>query len=331
MNPTEITTPKDIKNFATAFQKSRVLLTAVELDLFTVLDGHLLTSSDVAKKINSDARATDRLMNALVALGFLRKTQGKFYNTVHTNEFLITGKPNFMGGLMHTAHLWKTWNTLTDAVRKGGSVYEREINNRGENWLEAFIAAMHYRAIKQAKIIAMMIDLNNVNTLLDIGGGSGAFSIGFINTKNNTKATILDLPNVIPITKKYIEQEKLSDKIEYIEGNYLTADFKGPYDLTFLSAIIHINSFEENKKLIQKCAGSLNPKGKVVVLDQIMNEDRTIPENGALFALNMLVGTEHGDTYTKSEICSWMKDADLTCIEKKETGFGSALMLGIKK
>ena len=204
MNANESMTPEDIKNIAGAFRKSRILLTAVELNLFTLLDGHLLTSEDVAKQIHADTRATDRLMNALVAAGFLRKTKEKFYNTEHASEYLVRGKPGFMGGLMHTNHLYKTWGTLTDAVRKGGTVYEREINNRDENWLESFIAAMHYRGMQQAKIIGMMLEWDNVKKMLDIGGGSGAFSIGFMNLNNNIHSTILDLPNVIPLSKKYV-------------------------------------------------------------------------------------------------------------------------------
>ena len=330
MKPDAPMTPEDIRKIAGAFQQSRILLTAFELEIFTTLDTHLLSSEEVAQKINADERGTDRLMNALVAMAFLRKTKNKFYNTEQSSEFLVKGKPGYMGNLMHTNHLYKTWDSLTDAVRNGGTVREREINDRGETWLDAFIAAMHYRGMKQAKIIAMMVDLKNVKRMLDIGGGSGAFSIGFINVKNDIHSTVLDLPNVIYLTKKYTNQEKLSAHFDYLEGDFNTSDFGSGYDLIFLSAIIHMNSFEVNKQLAKKCADALNPNGQVVILDQIMNDDRTTPANGAMFAINMLVGTESGDTYTQSEICSWLTDAGLSCVEKKETGFGSAIMLGKK-
>jgi len=321
-------TPEEIKNIAAAFQKSRILLSAIELDIFTTLDGHLLTSEDTAKKINADSRGTDRLMNALVASGFLRKTKNKFYNTEHASEFLVKGKPGYMGGLLHTNHLYQTWGTLTDAVRKGGTVRERDIDKRGNEWTDAFISAMHYRGMKQAKIIAMMIDLQNVKRMLDIGGGSGAFSIGFVNANKKIHSTVLDLPNVIPLTKQYVEKENLTDNFSYIEGDFNTTDFGSGYDLILLSAIVHMNSFEANKELVKKCAQSLNKNGQLIILDHIMNEDRTEPAGGALFAINMLVGTEHGDTYTESEMCSWFSDAGLSCVEKRETSFGISLILG---
>lgn len=324
-------TPDEIKKLAGSFQQSRILLTAFELDIFTILDEHLLTSAQVAEKINADERGTDRLMNALSTFDFLHKTKNKFFNSEHSSRYLVKGKPGYMGGLMHTNHLWNTWSTLTDAVKKGSTVIEKDINKRGDEWLEAFIAAMHNRGTVQAKIISMMLDLTNVKQVLDVGGGSGAFSMTMVKSNEIMRGIIFDLPNVIPIAKKYVEEEKLLDRFDFIAGNYLTDNFEMGNDLILLSAIIHINSFEENKELIAKCAESLNPGGQVVIYDQIMDEDRITPPNGAVFALNMLVGTEKGDTYTQSEIKSWFESAGLTDVEFKNTSFGSSLMIARKK
>lgn len=322
--------PEEIRSLANSFQQSRILLTTVELDLFTVLDKHMLSSKEVAVKINADERATDRLMNALVALGFLRKVHGKFYNCENASNYLVKGKPEFMGGLYHSLGLWDTWSSLTESVKAGTSVAERKSSSTGINWSEAFIAAMHYRGVKEAKIISLMLALSNVNRMLDIGGGSAAFSMEFIKQNPKMHTVVFDLPHIIPITKKYVDNEKLNDKIELMEGNYLTDNFGKDYDLIFLSAIVHINSFEENKMLIKKCYDSLNANGQIVIKDWIMNEERTEPAGGALFALNMLVGTEKGDTYTESEMKNWLLGAGIKKIERKDTSFGSSLMIGYK-
>jgi hypothetical protein len=100
--------------------------------------------------------------------------------------------------------------------------------------------------------------------------------------------------------------------------------------MVFLSAVIHSNSYDVNRRLIKKCADAVNSGGQVVVLDFIMDEDRINPASGAFFALNMLVGTESGDTYTESEVRQWMTDAGLQEITRKDTGFGSALVIGRK-
>ncbi len=323
--------PEEIRALANSFQQSRILLSAIELGLFTTLDKQMLPSKEVAKKINADERATDRLMNALVALGFLRKVHGKFFNSENASQYLVKNKPEFMGGLFHSLGLWNTWSSLTESVKAGTSAAERKPSPGGVDWLESFIGAMHYRGVKEAKITALMLDLSASKKMLDVGGGSGAFAMEFIKKNSSMSAVVFDLPNVIPITSRYVEQEKMDDKISYLSGDYLVDDFGGGYDLIFLSAIVHINSFDENNLLIKKCYNSLNTDGQIVIKDWVMNEDRTEPAGGAFFALNMLVGTERGDTYTETEMKNWFTNAGIKKIERKNTSFGSSLMIGYKE
>ena len=136
--PNEYFKPEEIRALANSFQQSRILLTALELDIFSMLDKKILGSAEVAEIIKTDARATDRLMNALVALGFLRKVHGKFYNSENASQYLVKDKPEFMGGLFHSIGLWQMWGTLTDAVKKGKSVAERKPSPSGIDWQQPF-------------------------------------------------------------------------------------------------------------------------------------------------------------------------------------------------
>ena len=326
----EVKSAEDIRELANLFWESRTFLTAIELKIFTVLDKHLMTSDEVAKKLNADSRATNRLMNAICSMGILKKVHGKFYNSDLSSKYLVEGKPEFMGGLYHTNNLWDSWSHLTDSVIKGSSAVDDEDKTDGDNWVEAFISAMHYRGVNQGKILAMMIDLTDVKRMLDVGGGSAAFSIEFVKRNPAINAVVLDLPYVIPITKKYVAESGLTDKFNFIEGDYLAKDFEDSYDLILLSAIVHINNYEQNKMLIKKCADALNKNGMIVISDFVMNDDRTKPYHGALFALNMLVGTADGDTYTEKEIREWFESAGLSKIERKNTSFGSDLMIAVK-
>jgi ubiquinone/menaquinone biosynthesis C-methylase UbiE len=323
-------TPESIREYINHYQKSRVLLTTFELDIFSLLDKSPLTSAEVAKKIKTDARATDRLMNAACALGFLEKKNNKFKNTNPSGKYFVKGKAEYMSGLMHTVGQWQTWSTLTECVKKGGSVYSRPktINNRDHKWLEAFIGAMHYRASRQAAGIVSKLDLKKVKKVLDVGGGSGAFAMAFVKANKNISATVFDLPNVTPITQKYIRESKMSDKVRTISGDYNTTAFPKGFDLIFLSAIVHINSFEGNVKLINKCASALNPGGRIVIQDQVMDDDRILPVGGALFALNMLVGTEEGDTYTEKEMRQWFTKTGLRFDGRIEVFMGNSLIIG---
>jgi len=269
-------------------------------------------------------------MNVLCAMGILRKVHGKFYNSDLSSKYLVEGKPDFMGNLYHTNNLWDNWSHLTDSVIKGTSAVTNKSKSEKDDWVESFIGAMHYRGVHQGKILAMMIDLTNVKTMFDVGGGSAAFAIEIVKRNPAIFATVLDLPYVIPITKRYVNEAALVEKFSFIEGDYLIKDFEGNYDLILLSAIVHINNCEQNKMLIKKCADALNKNGMIVINDFIMSNDRTKPYHGALFSLNMLVGTANGDTYTEAEMREWFESAELKKIERKNTSFGSDLMTAVK-
>lgn len=321
----------DILKIAMAFQRSRVLLTAYELGLFSVLGTNTKSSHEVANMLGTDHRATDRLMNALCAMGLLTKNKDLFSNTKTSGRFLVKESPDFMGGLMHTVHLWDTWSTMTRAVYQGGSILKEDFDDRGKDWLEAFIAAMHWRAIRNAGDIISLIDLSGVSKVLDVGGGSGAYAMAFVKADPNIRATIFDLPGVVPLTQGYIQQAGLSECVQTFAGNYLTDELGMGFDLVFISAVIHSNSGDENRMLIGKAVKALNPGGKVVIQDFIINEDRTGPTWSVLFALNMLVATKGGDAYTEAEVRSWMTDVGLSRISRKDTAFGTSLMVGVKE
>ncbi len=320
--------PQEFLDIIYGFQTSRILLTSLELEIFTVISEGAKSSEDVSKLISSDIKATDRLMNALCALNLLEKYNGKFSNTNFSSKFLVKGKPDFISNMMHAVNLWDSWSRLTSIVRNGKGT--SKVTSGSKNWLENFIEAMHYRALKQVPGDIDMLDLTNVHTVLDVGGGSGAYSMGFVKAKEDINAVVFDLPDVVPLTQKYISNAGLQDKIKTIKGNYLHDDLGSGYDLIFLSAIVHSNSFDENKRLIQKSADALNSGGQIVIQDFAMNEERTSPASGTFFALNMLVNTQGGDTYTEKEIYSWLENADLKEIKTNITSRGGAQIVGRK-
>jgi hypothetical protein len=322
--------PNSIREFAASFQKSRILLTGFELDIFTNIDESGTTSNHIAKKLYLNEHACERLMNALVSLGFLTKQNNSFFNTPDSFAFLSKKSSDYLGGLMHSNHLWNTWSNLTQVVKTGKSAHPAEINERGEGWLFPFINAMHDRARKQAPQQLAKIDLSGISSILDVGGGSGAYSMEFVSKKPEIEAIVFDLPNVVHITKKFLDKEGFSNKIKTYSGDYTTDDLPKGFDLVFLSAIIHSNSLEINRELIRKCFNSLNQNGKIIIQDWIMNNDRTQPVAGAVFAINMLVGTEAGDCFTEQEVTEMLKDAGFENISRIEFETGLSQMIAQK-
>ncbi len=317
---------KEIQDIASGFQKSRILLSAFELNIFSVIEGNSYNAKEISEKINCSLRGTTKLLDALVAIGILHKAGTSYFNTELGSRYLVKGKDEYMAGLGHTSDTWNMWHNLTDAVKSGTMVNYSEINERGPEWLEYFIGAMHSRGVYQASIFSNILDFNGVNKILDLGGGSGAFLNSFLDKAKEAKGVLFDLPNVIPISKKFVEKSANSNRIEFVEGSFETDDIGSGYDFIFLSAIIHMLSYEANKSLIIKCADALNENGKIVISDYIVSEDRTRPERGALFAINMLVDTSEGDTYTEQEVNEWAENAGLTLQNSINTPFQSSLI-----
>jgi Methylase involved in ubiquinone/menaquinone biosynthesis len=296
-----------------AFQESRVLLTALELDVFAAL-GEGATAAELSLKLGTDPRATEMLLNALVAVGALLKRDGVFRCT---EESKALGPARM--GLMHMVHLWDTWSTLTECVKSGKTTASRGPESFPEARTRAFIAAMHARAKENAEQTARLSGIRDAKRMLDVGGGSGAYSIAFAKSCPELNAEILDLGAVVPLAEEYIRGAGLQSRIRVRSGDMRTADFGEGFDLVLLSAVCHMWSEDENRALIKRCARALVPGGHLVIREFILEQDRTAPPFAAIFAINMLVGTEHGNSYTEGQYRTWMTDAGFGAIVRPDS------------
>ena len=297
-----------------SFQESRVLLTALELDVFNAL-GEGATAPETAGRIEAEPRATEMLLNALVALGALEKQQGVFRCTA---EAKVLGPAR--AGLMHTVHLWETWSTLTACVKSGTTQRQSRGHKAPREWTEAFIGAMHARAHPSAAAMVRTIGAEGVGRLLDIGGGPATFAIAFAEANPALNAEVLDLESVVPIAERNIREAGLSARVTARSGDLRTDPFGEGFDLILASAICHMLSEAENQDLFRRCAKALAPGGRLAIRDFILDPERTSPRNAALFALNMLVGTQRGNAYTEAEYRQWLEIAGFTTVTRHQNG-----------
>ena len=291
-----------------SFWKGRVILTAAELDIFTHLDGAPMTSKTTARKVGADVRALDRLLNALCALGFLEK-DGDVFRLSPRGELLSARHPQTVRPMvMHFIGLWNNWSSLTDVVRQG-----RPAKHSGFDWDEearnAFIGAMDAIGRDLSMTIADFFDGTRFKCLLDIGGASGTYTIAFLKKNPAMKAILFDLEPVTPIARERIQAEGLTDRVKIVPGNFYKDELPSNVDLALLSAIIHQNSPAQNLDLFKRIYRALDPGGSLLIRDHIMEPSRTEPAAGTFFAINMLVGTEGGDTYTFAEIKVGLEEA----------------------
>jgi len=320
--------PDDFQQAVRGFQPSRVLLTAIELDAFTAV-GKGSSADDVSATLGTDRRATEMLLDALSALELLRKKAGIYSNTPMSERYLVAGaRDDSRAALMHSVNLWTRWSTLTECVRKGTSVTYREMAERGDEWTTAFIAAMHRNASSRAPLVVRAAGIENARRMLDVGGGSGAYAIAFARTIPDLRVEVFDLPTVLPIAQSHIDEAGLADRISTRSGDLRTDDFGGGFDFVLLSAICHMLGPVANEDLLGRCFSALSPGGTILIQDFILEPDRTSPRSAALFALNMLVGTPEGSTYTSEEYRSWLDKAGFVDARHIRLPGPSGLMLG---
>jgi (2Fe-2S) ferredoxin/2-polyprenyl-3-methyl-5-hydroxy-6-metoxy-1,4-benzoquinol methylase/DNA-binding CsgD family transcriptional regulator len=323
--------PDELNQTLRAYMESRALLTALELDIFTAV-GSGATAAEVAQKISTHPRATEMLLNALAAMGMLTKQQGVFRDTAMTARFFAEGsKDNARPGLIHIANIWHRWSNLTDSVRAGTAVGHQEMAQRGEDWTKPFIAAMHRNAADRAPLVVKAVGDLGGEKMLDVGGGSAAYSIAFARAHAMLHATVLDLPPVLPIAQGHINEAGLAGRVETRAGDLRRDELGTGFNLVLVSAICHMLSPEENQDLLRRCFAALAPQGRVVIQDFILEPDKTSPKQAALFALNMLVGTPAGSTYSYEEYTAWMNEAGFHEVREIRLPGPSSLMVGMRR
>ena len=203
-----------------------------------------------------------------------------------------------------------------------------EMRERDDDWTVPFIAAMHRGAAARAPPVVEAVGAGSVTRMLDVGGGSGAYAIAFAQANPKLTAEVLDLPTVLPITQTHIDEAGLTQRVTTRSGDLRSDDFGSGYDLVLLSSICHMLGAEGNRDLLKRAAKALAPGGRVVIQDFILEPDRTRPRQAVLFAINMLVGTEAGSTYTAEEYAAWLGAAGLGAVRRVRLGGPADLMVG---
>jgi precorrin-6B methylase 2 len=295
-------TEQEILDFTRTFQPVCVLTAAVALDVFSPLREKPMTAGALANELGTDLRATTILLDALVALEFLSK-QGEIYSVPENVAGLLTEQSddNVLPMIRHQANCLRRWAELAK-VAQTGKCAETDPSVRGADADRAdFIGAMNLISKPIAVGVIDKIKPSKFRHMLDVGGGPGTWSIAFLQAATEARATLFDLPAVVSIAKKNFAEAGLTDRVTLVGGDFYTDALPEGADLAWLGAICHQNSRQQNRDLFTNVHNALAGGGVVVIRDVIMDSSHTKPVGGALFAVNMLVATEGGGTYTFDE------------------------------
>jgi hypothetical protein len=299
-----------------SYWKSCTLHAGVKMDVFSLIGDQELMGKEVATKLGADTEGTKRLLNALTAMGLLRKKKDRYANTPESKALLVKDSPDYVGHIIvHHHHLVYAWSQLPQAVQSGEQVRERSSFSEGEE-RENFLMGMFNLAMNIAPRLADQIDLEGRRHILDLGGGPGTYAIHFCLANPDLRGTVYDLPTTRPFALRTIERFKLGNRIDFMDGDYIEKGIKGSYDVAWLSHILHGEGPEDCQKILQKTVSVLEPSGLILVHDFILNDDFDGPLFPTLFSLNMLINTPEGQSYSENQLCSMLAKAGVKEIER---------------
>ena len=311
--------PEHILQIGMGFFASKTLLTAVNMQLFTLLAQEPLTAGEIKLKLGLHQRSYLDFLDSLVALGMLQRSgigeDAIYSNTEETNIFLDKNKPSYIGGIleMSNGRLYKFWNNLEDGLKTG--LPQNELKNGNlknqfyeiysdENKLTEFLRAM--AGIQMGPFMALIkqFDFSDYTSFCDVGGGSGALCIQVAANYPGIRCINFDLPEVEKIAKKTIENSGLSSRIKTFSGDFFMVNLPNS-DVIAMGNILHDWNEEEKLILFKKAYDALPRGGAFICIENIIDNDRSKNVFGLLMSLNMLIETRAGFDFTFNDFDQW--------------------------
>jgi hypothetical protein len=331
-------TPDHILQTGLAFWASKTLLTAVEMELFTDLAKHPGDLASVQGRMGLHPRGARDFLDALVALGFLKRENGIYSNTPETDLFLDKAKPSYIGGILEMANhrLFRYWGELTTAVRTGESQNESKGGHDPFKALYAdpaklreFLRAMSGVSRGANMTIAKQFPWANYKSCADIGTAQGDLVTQITLAHPHLRGIGFDLPEVGPIFEEYITANGLADRVSFTGGSFFTDELPKA-DVLLFGHILHDWDLETKLMLLRKAYAALPEGGVVIVYDSIIDDERQQNAFGLLMSLNMLIETPGGFDYTGADCIGWMQQVGFKDCRVEHLIGPDSMVIGIK-
>jgi ubiquinone/menaquinone biosynthesis C-methylase UbiE len=329
-------TPERLMQFGFAYAPPLIIGAAVSNRVFDTLAKGGKTAEEVSKETGSSVRGLHAVMNALVGLELLKKDrQGKYSLTPESESFLVSGKPGTLAGFfpMNMRRLIPHWLKLDEIVRTGKPPEARNQEEAGTNFFSELVENIIPMSYGSAQALAHHLGVANAKDelrVLDLAAGSGIWGIALAQRSPRVRVTAVDWSGMIPTTKRITQKFGVADRFNFIEGDLLEADFGNGYNVATLGHILHSEGEQRSRQLLKKTFGALKTGGTIAIGEWLVNDERTEPLPALMFAVQMIVNTEQGDTFSFNEIKGWLEEAGFKNARTLEAPGPAPLILATK-
>jgi SAM-dependent methyltransferase len=317
-----------------SFASERVLSVSLQFDLFSHIAAGRKTAGEIAAAAGASERGTKMLLDALAGFELLSKRDGRYELTPDATRYLVRESPEYVGSFFGSDRLYEAWGHLADAVREGKPYRSSTRQDVAEDFFPVLIRTLHITNGEPARNLAAQVVAGGAKKglrVLDIGCGSGVWSIAVAKADPEARITELDFPKVLETTRKFVEREGVVDRAEFLAGDLRSAQLpEQSFDLAILGNIVHGLGVAESRDLFARIHGALDTGGRMAIVDMMPNDERSGPLFPLVFALNMLVNTDEGSTYTLAEYREWLTAAGYASVETLDIGLHSPAIVATK-
>lgn len=327
--------PEALFQISFSFVPSRVLSAGLQLRVFS----HIAAGNKTAGAISEAAGASERgmlmLLDSLVALELLTKENENYELTGMAATYLLPEGESYVGAMMETDLMWEAWGHLTEVIRTGKPPRRIESQELAEHFFSILVRSLHVMNREPARRAAQALGAgasHQGQRVVDVACGSGIWGIAIAEADASARITAQDFPGIFNVTREYLKRHDVEDRYEFLPGDLKQVDFgENRFDLAILGNIVHSEGEASSRDLFRRLHRALSPGGRIAVVDMIPNDERTGPPFPVFFALNMLINTEAGGTYTLAEYTDWLRDAGFARVETADIGSHSPLIIAYKE
>ncbi len=337
----ENVTPDRILQTGLGFFAAKTLLSAVDLDLFTVLDGESLGAEELERRVDLHPRSSADFLDALVALGFLEREDGMYSNTPETKQFLVRGKPGYVGDLLQMANdrLYPFWDSLSEGLQTGNP--QNELKQEGvedhffdtiyadDDRLEQFVSAMTGLSSGIARELSKQFPWEQYDSLCDVGTSEGVVPATIAGEHEHLQAIGFDLPKVEQYFDDFLSDVDHPDRVSFRSGNFFEDELPEA-DVLVMGHILHDWGYEEKMELLEKAHRALPKDGALIVYGAIIDPERRENAFGLMMSLNMLIETPNGFDYTVDDCIGWMEETGFSETRSEQLSGPASMVVGFK-